>query len=82
MTRLLSFESRETRRKRATVAAANNSAIIDQYAAVGLRPVYADPNQEMLVSLPLLLSLGWQIEEVGGRNVLLRPTGEQEAGER
>lgn len=55
---------------------------VSDYEAEGLAPVFADPDAQIVVSLPLLLSLGWRIEEVGGRNVLLRPTGEQEAGER
>jgi len=45
------------------------------YREEGLAPVFADAEERYVVSIPLLLSLGWRIEEVGGRNVLVRPDG-------
>jgi len=42
--------------------------IVREYAALGVAP------PEPLVSLALLRKIGWHIEEVGGRNVLVGPS--------
>lgn len=49
---------------------------VSDYEADGLRPVFADPDAEIVVSIPLLIKLGWRVEEIGGRKVLLRPNHE------
>lgn len=52
---------------------ASKQTILAEYAAAGLAPVYADGFAETVLSLSLLLSLGWRIEEMQERNVLIRP---------
>ena len=45
---------------------------IRQYRERGLDPVYADEEHTIVVSLPMMLHMGWQIGEIDGRKALVR----------
>jgi hypothetical protein len=69
--RMAELDEQETRREaearaRATehTMRANKLALIGEYEAAGLEP-------RMDVSLPMLLSLGWRIEEIEGKRSLV-----------
>jgi hypothetical protein len=57
-TKLLMAESNETRAA--------------EYRRAGLDPVYADEERQVVVSLPMMLHMGWRVEEVDGRLGLTR----------
>ena len=57
-------EERHTARRREI----DRRMILAEYARLGL-----SPPGDTLVSLPLLIKLGWRIEEIDGKNVLVRP---------
>ena len=72
--RMAELDEQETKREaearaRATehTMRANKMALIDEYKRAGLEP----PATEMAVSLSLMLSLGWRIEEVEGKRSLV-----------
>lgn len=73
MTELLEFRTREERKRSKIFEEANQRLLIHEYAAAGVDPVYADKSG-LLLSLPLLLSLGWSIREgEHGEKMMVRP---------
>lgn len=63
------------RRAKATARAmeTNRRQTIAEYQAAGVEPPNVDENGRPTVSLSLLLSFGWTIEQIGDRNVLVKP---------
>ncbi len=49
----------------------NNDARAAEYVSAGLKP--PEPHGGIVVSLPMMLSMGFTIEEVGGEKVLVSP---------
>lgn len=50
----------------------DRKARIAEYEAKGLDPVFADEDHRVVVSLPMMLNMGWRIETVDGRPGLTR----------
>src|SRR5574337_999474 len=63
------------RRARATAWSleTNRRQTIAEYQAAGVEPPNVDETGRPTVSLSLLLSFGWTIEQAGDRNVLVKP---------
>lgn len=80
------YEAAEAERREAFARSEmldSNIRRANEYRRYGFDPIFADPEKTMVVSLSLLVSLGWRIEEIGHETVLLRPTGDRyRAGER
>ena len=68
------------RRERATAVAmeTNRRQVLREYEAAGVEPIAVDAAGKPVVSLSLLLSLGWTVERIGDRNVLARPATRRE----
>lgn len=68
-------EAAEIRRARATELSrqANKEALLRQYQNAGVAPPAVDAAGCPTCSLTMLLSMGWSVEEVGGRMELLAP---------
>lgn len=70
-------EARQLAETRARVDAArdrhNARALVREYRRFGVEPPFTNGHGIPTTSLSLLLSNGWRVEEVGGKNVLLRP---------
>ncbi len=52
---------------------ASGSVMMTEYARAGVEPLETNGRGVPLVSLSLLLCLGWTIESISGKNVLMRP---------
>lgn len=50
----------------------DRAILLSEYQRLGLEPL------EPLISLHLALKLGWSIEQINGKNVLARPTAQQQ----
>lgn len=68
---------RAARRAENAVRAAHRTRaeILDDYAARGVVPVFSDEAKRTPVAIETLLSLGWEIVEVGAEKVLTKRTG-------
>lgn len=55
---------------------ANRRYLLREYQVHGLEPVYADKAKTIMLSLSMLLAMGWKIEEIEGVKVLTKPTKE------
>lgn len=53
--------------------AANKRLLLRQYEAAGVAPPSVDGDGYPTCSLPMLFSLGWSVEEVGGHMELIAP---------
>ena len=51
---------------------ANSAVLLREYTQRGLNPVYADEDRTIVVSLPMMLHIGWRIEKVNGCQTLTR----------
>lgn len=52
---------------------ASGSVMMTEYARAGVQPLETNGKGVPLVSLPLLLWMGWTIEEISGERKLIRP---------
>lgn len=70
----LQAEAEERRRvdDKASWAKVNKNACLNSFRARGVEPPELKPG-EMLCSLDLLLRLGWSVQEISGKKVLVRP---------
>jgi len=57
----------------ARVKAAHARTIIGQYQAAGVEPLAVDANGVPLLSLSMLISMGWSIVAIEGENYLVKP---------
>lgn len=53
----------------------NRRQVIGEYQSAGVEPLQVDGNGKPTASLSLLLSVGWKIENISGKNVLIAPAG-------
>ena len=69
----IAAEREDAKQKSEEHIARETKSRLAEYAAAGVDPVYADKNRTLL-SLPLLLSLGWSIREgEHGEKMMVRP---------
>ncbi len=53
----------------------NRRQVIAEYQAAGISPPLIDGNGKPTVSLSMLLRLGWKVEDISGKPVLIHPPG-------
>jgi len=66
-------EERRRAESSARARQANNETIINQYRAAGVQPLSTNADGVPLVSLTMLLSMGWKVIEFEGEPTLVRP---------
>ena len=76
---LAAEEARQAAALRARIderaAETNRRQVIAEYQAAGVEPLRVDGNGRPTVSLSMLLRIGWTIENISGKNVLIYPPG-------
>lgn len=53
----------------------NRRQVLGEYQAAGVEPLQVDGSGRPTATLSLLLSVGWKIENISGKNVLIAPAG-------
>ena len=69
------IEAEKQEKQKATlgyIGQANRVVLLKEYAERGLDPVYADEERQVVVSLPMMLHVGWRVDTIAGRKTLTR----------
>lgn len=76
----LEAEAKRRAQTQAWALEANRAQVLETYAAAGVQPPMGDG--KTLVSLPLLLSVGWTIQDIHGEKTLVAPQAPPAAEQR
>jgi hypothetical protein len=55
----------------------NRRQVLAEYQAAGVQPLKVDGTGRPMISLSMLLRIGWEVREISGKKVLVAPAGYQ-----